>query len=285
MDRFALLVDAGYLYAAGGELCCGSNKRAKVMLDGAACRESLVLLAQAACEIPELRTYWYDGAGDGIPSTAQQLIAALPNVKLRLGRINARGQQKGVDALIYRDLMTLAHQRAICDAFLLSGDEDLREGVKAAQDMGVRVTLVGIETRDGSYNQSRELVHEADEVIVLKRADVNQFLSCTQVDRTAVVGTERPVAVVQDAASMYVDGWFAAATSEEVTSLSAAEPQIPPTLDAELLLAAEAAVGGSLRVHSHLRQLARSAFWHRVSENRKLSAKPSPSSVSEADTC
>ena len=90
-------------------------------------------------------------------------------MKLRLGRLNTNNQQKGVDALIYRDLMTLASERAVTDAFLISGDEDLREGVKAAQDRGVRVVLVGIETTSG-FNQSRQgFVSEADELITLTK--------------------------------------------------------------------------------------------------------------------
>jgi uncharacterized LabA/DUF88 family protein len=93
-----------------------------------------------------------------VPTTDQQIIAALPNVKLRLGRLNSRMEQKGVDALIYRDLMTLARERAVSDALLVSGDEDLREGVRSAQDMGVRVTLVGIDPSGKDFNQSRDLV-------------------------------------------------------------------------------------------------------------------------------
>lgn len=46
----------------------------------------------------------------------------LPYVKVRLGRL-IRGEQKGVDALIYRDLMTLARERAITCAYLLSGEQ------------------------------------------------------------------------------------------------------------------------------------------------------------------
>ena len=95
-------------------------------------------------QYPVLRSYWYDGACDAIPTLAQLSVAELANVKLRLGRLSG-GKQKGVDALIYRDLMTLARERAIATAFLLAGDEDLREGVVAAGDMGVRVVVLGIE--------------------------------------------------------------------------------------------------------------------------------------------
>lgn len=72
--------------------------------------------------------------------------------------------------------MTLARERAISDAFLLSGDEDLREGVRAAQDMGVRVTLIGIEAQGDKWNQSKQLVNEADEVGELARGQLSAFV-------------------------------------------------------------------------------------------------------------
>ena len=144
MDRCALFVDAGYLFAQGGKICVGSPDRQHVQLDAGSFRDSFAQTAFGKCGLPSLRTYWYDAARNGVPTIEQQVIASLANVKLRLGRLGGKKQQKGVDALIYRDLMTLARERAICEGFLLSGDEDLREGVKAAQDMGVRVTLVVI---------------------------------------------------------------------------------------------------------------------------------------------
>ena len=134
----------------------------------------------ANCKLPVLRTYWYDGAKRGIPTQAQQAVASLPNVKLRLGRINFQNQQKGVDALIYRDLMTLARERAICEAFLLAGDEDLREGVRAAQDQGVRVTVIGIPPAQRA-NQSEELRMEADENLSLDRAQLSPLFALTRV--------------------------------------------------------------------------------------------------------
>ena len=150
MDRCAVFVDAGYLYAEGGKLSGIGPSRRNVRLDALRANEFLVGLATTACRLPVLRTYWYDGARDRIPTAEHQAISDLPNVKLRLGRLNQRHQQKGVDALIYHDLMTLARERAVSAAYLLSGDEDLREGVRAAQEIGVRVTLVGIRTPSGT---------------------------------------------------------------------------------------------------------------------------------------
>ena len=171
MDRCAVFVDAGYLYAEGGKLVGIGPSRRKVRLNALRASEFLAGLATEACHLPALRTYWYDGARERIPTAEHHAIADLPNVKLRLGRLNHRNQQKGVDALIYHDLMTLALERAISDAFLLSGDEDLREGVRAAQEIGIRVTLMGIPTPSGTRNQSRDLAREADEVIMLTKGD------------------------------------------------------------------------------------------------------------------
>ncbi len=256
-----MFVDAGYLFAEGGKLCHGTSKRKDVQLDGAAACEYLVQLASKASGLPSLRTYWYDGARDGVPTTAQQLIAALPNVKLRLGRLNSAGQQKGVDALIYRDLMTLARERAISDAFLLSGDEDLREGVRSAQDMGVRVTLLGVATRDGGWNQSKQLVNEADEVRELKLGELSKFLEKRQAPADNTISNADPGKAVEAAATQYAQKWLSSSTDEELSSLLAVRPRIPGTLDTELLVAVEHTIGGSLRGHDPLRRVARRAFW------------------------
>jgi hypothetical protein len=245
-------------------------------LDGQQLVNRLTGLALERCGRPVLRTYWYDGAKDGLPTVDQQVIAALPNVKLRLGRLNARKQQKGVDALIYRDLMTLARERAISDAVLVSGDEDLREGVRTAQDMGVRVTLVGIHAVSQDYNQSRELVWEADELITLGLDDLAP--SFTRRDRgdplpmllpavAEQVSTSPEIAPGEDAraaARDYGERWWSKATEDERTTLNAGRPRIPPLLDAELLREVDHSIAGSLRGQDRLRREVRGAFWSRI---------------------
>ncbi|MGH3773836.1 MAG: hypothetical protein ACRDRW_21010 [Pseudonocardiaceae bacterium] len=89
MDRCAVLVDADYLYAEGGKLCCRTPARARSALQPSLAVELLHKVALETTQLPD-----------------------------------------------YRDLITLAQHRAISDAVLLSGDEDLREGVRAAQDYG-----------------------------------------------------------------------------------------------------------------------------------------------------
>jgi hypothetical protein len=90
----------------------------------------------------------------------------MPWVKLRLGNLNARGQQKGVDAQIRADMEALARHRAITDSVLIAGDEDMVPAVEAAQAFGVRVHLWGIEPPYGT-NQAERLVWESDTVDVL----------------------------------------------------------------------------------------------------------------------
>ena len=136
MDRYAIFVDAEYLYAEGGMLCCNSPERQEILLYGLGANDFLVGLATDACELQPLRTYWYDTSADGVPTSAQQLVATLPNMKLRLERSGTPEQQAPLSATMRRDLTTLARQRAICDAFLLSADEDLIESVREGPGPG-----------------------------------------------------------------------------------------------------------------------------------------------------
>ena len=167
-DRYCVFVDAGYLYAAGGHACLGLGDRSSMLLDV----ESFVPALSAYCNNHALdgrgrwlRTYWYDGAVRGIPHGVHEAIGLLPRVKIRIGRL-VEQEQKGVDSLIVRDLVILAERQAISTAFLLGGDEDLREGVREAQDRGVEVVLLGIEPPKGS-NLSDTLVMEADQLLLV----------------------------------------------------------------------------------------------------------------------
>ncbi len=267
MDRYALFVDAGYVYAEGGKLCCDTPSRRNINLNVVGFNEELRLLASKQCGLDALRTYWYDGAPGGVRTPTHQDIAALPNVKLRLGSINSRGQQKGVDALIYRDLMTLARERAISDGFLLSGDEDLREGVRAAQDQGVRITVIGISPSSGPANQSRELVFEADESVTLTRNDLAPFFTVDSRPRS----TETQPSDTSRIGSEFAEQWLQKASAQEVGNLLSQRPRIPRPLDAELFRHAEHALEVSLHHDDEKRRTIRRAFWDAIGSFRPTS--------------
>lgn len=160
MGRVAVLVDAGYLFKAGGQLIASRNiGREGVVLDPEAAVDQLGAVAQEITGRELLRVYWYDAAPRD-SSFAHREVAEIHDLKLRLGHLNSAGQQKGVDALIITDMMTLARNRACDDFVLLSGDADLVAGVLQAQEHGVRVHLLGI--TPARQNQAPTLRYEAD---------------------------------------------------------------------------------------------------------------------------
>lgn len=170
MDRTALFVDAGYLLACGSKLSLNNPKaaRSQCKVRVAALAHDLMERVKDLAELPLLRTYWYDGTWDQKRTDEQADVLEASLVKLRLGKNTISGQ-KGVDSLIFRDLTTLARERAICSAFRVSGDEDMREAVAMVQDLGVQVTLISVEPVPGQdyENTSQGLLDEVDLVETL----------------------------------------------------------------------------------------------------------------------
>src|SRR6202041_3478612 len=166
LARYAIMIDVGYIYAAAGELLFSVGFPREDPGDTDKLIQALTPHADGLVRGELLRVYWYDAARDRVPTIDQRVIAQMARVKLRLGNLNARGQQKGVDAQIRADMEALARHRAITDAVLIAGDEDMVPAVEAAQAFGVRVHLWGIEPPYGT-NQAERLVWESDTVDVL----------------------------------------------------------------------------------------------------------------------
>jgi uncharacterized LabA/DUF88 family protein len=176
LSRYAIMVDVGYIYASAGELLFSAASRREYRVDADKLIQALTRHAEDLVRGELLRVYWYDAARDRVPTIDQRVIAQMPWVKLRLGNLNARGQQKGVDAQIRADMEALARHRAITDAILVAGDEDMVPAVEAAQAFGVRVHLWGIEPPYGT-NQAERLVWESDTVDVLERTFVEPYFT------------------------------------------------------------------------------------------------------------
>src|SRR5262245_46807598 len=98
LARYAVLIDAGYLYAAAGSLLLGTTARKEFRVDAEQLIGALSSLAGQRLRGELLRVYWFDAAKDRVATVDQRVIAPLPYVKLRLGNLNSHGQQKGVDA-------------------------------------------------------------------------------------------------------------------------------------------------------------------------------------------
>ncbi|UXY27010.1 NYN domain-containing protein [Streptomyces sp. HUAS TT20] len=172
MDRCIVLVDAGYLLGAAASLLAGEPSRSRITVDHTALIQALRERAEADTERPLLRIYWFDGAPDRVPQPEHRRLRVMPRVTVRLGaltRSDGRWAQKGVDAAMHAELTELARNRACSDVVLVTGDGDLLPGMMAAKEHGVAVHLWAVQAADGDYNQSEDLVAEADERRVLDR--------------------------------------------------------------------------------------------------------------------
>jgi uncharacterized LabA/DUF88 family protein len=263
MDRVAVFVDAGYLFAQGAVALVGQKlPRAAVVLDHERAAETLARFAQGISGVDLLRVYWYDGTSTG--PTAQHLaLAHLPSVKIRLGFVNSSGQQKGVDSLIVTDMITLARNHAMSDAVLLSGDEDLRVGVQQAQEFGVRVHLLGIRPSRGS--QSLFLLQEADSTHEWGPDVLASFLSCGPGSAVTPMSPTSPASHAATTPAAALDEVAAAIAQQiPVTELAALVEaidqtgQLPREIDGRLLARGGSLLGGLL--DSTQKKAVRAAF-------------------------
>ncbi|MFI9718765.1 NYN domain-containing protein [Streptomyces sp. NPDC052396] len=173
MDRCVVLVDAGYLLGAAASLLAGDSARSRITVDHATLIQGLRERAEDETRQPLLRIYWFDGAPDRVPQPEHRRLRVMPRVTVRLGALtrssDGRWGQKGVDAAMHAELTELARNRACSDVVLVTGDGDLLPGLMSAKEHGVAVHLWAVQAADGDYNQSEDLVAEADERRVLDR--------------------------------------------------------------------------------------------------------------------
>ncbi len=302
LARYAVMVDVGYIYAAAGELLFGTSSRRDFRVDAVGLISSVTKHADELFRGELLRVYWYDAARDRVPTIDQRVVAQMAWVKLRLGNLNARGQQKGVDANIRADMETLARHRAITDAVLIAGDEDMVPAVEAAQAYGARVHLWGVEPPYGT-NQAERLVWESDTVDVLDAGFLRPYFTRNPVPEQARpdvqataptpaqlfgerhrVTTTAPMPVlrgshgpntgpmpklgpdrrhVEEAGEHVAHKWILTRGQDNIRDLLPG-PILPPVIDKELLVEAEKELGQSLRPYQEAREWLRDAFWARV---------------------
>jgi uncharacterized LabA/DUF88 family protein len=301
LARYAVMVDVGYIYAAAGELLFGTSSRRDYRVDAVGLIQAVTKHADELFRGELLRVYWYDAARDRVPTIDQRVIAQMAWVKLRLGNLNARGQQKGVDANIRSDIEALARHRAITDAVLIAGDEDMVPAVEAAQAYGTRIHLWGIDPPYGT-NQAERLVWESDTVDVLDAAFVRPYFTrsptaeqqqqrpdvqasvpspaqlfgerhprpALPVGRNSHISATGPLPRlgpdrrhVEEAGEHVAHKWILTRGADNIRDLLPG-PILPPVIDKELLVEAEKELGQSLRPYQEAREWLRDAFWARV---------------------
>ncbi|MFF5340920.1 NYN domain-containing protein [Streptomyces althioticus] len=257
----AIFVDAGYLYAAAGRLVTGTEDRRAFDLDAEGLIDALIDRARTVfADSRLLRVYWYDGARRRIHTAEQQSIAELPDVKVRLGNLNANNQQKGVDSLIRSDLESLARHRAISDVALLGGDEDLVSAVEAAQGYGARVHLWGIEAPEGR-NQAEPLLWEVDSQRTLDLDFFKPYVSRRTASAYEPAGGRPTREDVRFVGAQIAAKWLVSRGRETMTELLPGHPYLPGSVDQDLLVEAEGLLQYSLRGQADLRRALRDGFW------------------------
>ena len=170
MDRCALFVDAGYVLGDGAMAVHGTRNRDSVSWNYAGILRVLSDVARDRTGLPLLRCYWYEATLEGRRTPEHDTLADLPGVKLRLGRMRP-GRREGVESEVHRDLTTLARNRAISDALVVSAEEDLAQVISDVQDLGIRVTLVHIPVR-GAWEAAPALRQECDDVVQISEAQL-----------------------------------------------------------------------------------------------------------------
>jgi uncharacterized LabA/DUF88 family protein len=292
--RYAVFVDAGYLWAAGITAVFGDSKevesynRSNVKIDYRDLIHMIKSFSKKMANDRELlRVYWYDAAPDRVPTKEHQKINVLPEVKTRIGHLTANGVQKNVDTMLLLDLNALARQNSISTAVILGGDGDFVEGVATAQSFGVKVYIMAIGSDGNSL--SPELRAEADDVLLLGRSDLTKYFTPPPKPQTAkpkwapleLIGSESvEIAVEQEAVYQprseqvttqdvaIVGGNFARrykmmASAGEVESTLRSKPQVPDSTHFRLLrytLEYFDMPWGTL-LPSHLAEAMREGFW------------------------
>ena len=195
MDRCVVLVDAGYLLGAAASLLAGDSSRSRVTVDHVALIAALRERAEAETGLPLLRIYWFDAAPERRPMPEHRRLRVLPRVTVRLGaltRAEGRWVQKGVDAAMHAELSELARNRACADVVLVTGDGDLLPGMMSAKEHGVVVHLWALQAADGDFNQSEDLVGEADERRVLDREWIERWVAVRETQSVFQASGPRP---------------------------------------------------------------------------------------------
>lgn len=236
MDRVALFVDAGYLFAGGSKRITGHADpvpRKRIKLDNAAVCDFLREIARET-NLDLLRIYWYDGVYAGEPNPQQNALSYSPCVKVRLGVITGSGKQKGVDSLIVTDMINLSRNRAMASAILLAGDEDLRVGMQQSQEQGVHVHLVG-----WPESQSNLLKQEADSLREISLNEVQRFMSIQAEPSLVQVAVPVPAAG-QDPLRAVAESVLAALSPEDRSYMAQAakvdpHASVPREIDRRLL--------------------------------------------------
>ena len=217
----SVYVDVGYLLAAAATRVTGTSLRGGVVISYPDLVAGIIAQAERESGLPVLRMHWYDSGAKagGAPDAAQEMIGELSRVKLRLGRVSPRGEQKGVDLRIGLDLASHGRNRVSDLIYLISGDDDLTEAVEEAQNHGVQVVILAVPDSKGrAHAVSRHLIRECDDIVVL---------DTTVIDSNVLVRKQAPEPVPATTARPETDLVAVAPTATPAPLETRPHPPVP----------------------------------------------------------
>ncbi|KHL17244.1 uncharacterized LabA/DUF88 family protein [Mumia flava] len=240
-NRHAILVDAGYLLASSAQVLVGTSLRRAIAVSWERLVTGITSAVAESTDTELLRVLWYDATNTPshrLMSEEHNLISLLPDVKLRLGRVNNEGAQKGVDTRIALDMVNLALQGAVSEIYLVSGDDDLTEAVDMAQDYGVRVSLFNVpndEARIGVHATAMNLARVVDDRLRIPLETLQGAIGPVPrpVPRPAVAAAPTPAAGTSEPTT--VGAGVAAGTVSDARTAAPETPEVaveatPPPL-------------------------------------------------------
>lgn len=242
--RTVVFVDAGYVLSS-----VAANHHVQRWLlkpDYPSLIKRIKEQTEAVTGAPPVRVLWYDATKTAQLTPDYWPLAAIDDVKVRLGHLvfrNDRWSQKGVDSFVQRDMNVLATRHACTDMVLITGDEDLRRAVEDVQDWGVRVHVWGVSDKDGDPNQSPRLLNEADRRDLIAVNDLFHVLTPPAAPVKSVderVSEETPASVPSGdhdatASTAEVDGGQRASADEGESAAASPETVEVPEAPAEQL--------------------------------------------------
>jgi hypothetical protein len=191
--RSAVFIDASFLLSVGSSTVTGTSLRAATNVQMKPLIEGLLQTTREDSGLEPLRLYWYDASRNAVFSDEHKEIALLDDVKVRLGRIGVNGQQKGVDLRLGLDLVEVARNGAAQTAYVLTGDDDIAEAVEAAQELGMKVVLLGLDDpsrRLGLHSVAEHLALQVDRIVRIPGSLIEQTFS--PAPRTRPTATPKP---------------------------------------------------------------------------------------------
>lgn len=200
-ERALISVDAAYLWSTVAS--AAGRQLGSLHGDFQAVAAKVSVLSESLIGVPTWMARWYDSSYEGTryrpPNQRAVEVSKVTGVRVVMGRTvdmpgpEAKTVQKGVDTALVVDMVLTAANKNVSHIALISGDDDMEPGVRAAQDLGVTVVLLRIVDASGApMGVSHHLQGAVNRVVDLPVTDLLEALCIPEVPEDDQPVTDRP---------------------------------------------------------------------------------------------